>query len=403
MTDYIERLAQKYLSKIDDAISRHKFAAAVEDGDRGIEELKKYRKKHLFSCFFSSDGFYLEQLEKRTAFAEFCKIIHKLKTIMYRYYVLHKTEDWLKQKEGLSSLENEINALSQLLGANPSWKLETYHKNETVYDVCNLLFGAYGSLIECATVEEVRKIFDMLSFFSEEEKAEFSKSVTQRKSRSVSDFNITLLNTDTDLNRLAEQIVDSGAMQFSLCLYGAPGTGKSAYARYLAERMGIEVVLKRASDLFSKWVGESEKAIAAAFREAEEKGAMLVFDEADSFLQDRKMLSESWEVSQVNEMLTWMESTTIPFVCTTNLMSSLDKASLRRFIFKVKYDYLTPAQVDLAFKQFFGEMPKVSLGHLTKMVPGDFVVVKKKADVLKISDHQQLADMLMQEMEAKEL
>lgn len=403
MTDYIKKLTEKYLLKIDEDLGCCKFDAAVEDGNKGVAELKKCRKEHFFSWFFSADGFYLEQLEKRTAFAEFCKIIHKLKTIMYRYYTLRKTEDWQGQKDGLLSLKNDINTLSRLLEANPSWKMETYRKNETVYDVCNLVFGAYGSLTECGTVEEARKIFDMLSFFSDEEKAEFSKLCNQKNNSSVSDFNITLLNTDTDLNRLAEQIIDSGAMQFSLCLYGAPGTGKSAYARYLAEKMGIEVVLKRASDLFSKWVGESEKAIAAAFREAEEKGAMLVFDEADSFLQDRKMLSESWEVSQVNEMLTWMESATIPFVCTTNLMSSLDKASLRRFIFKVRYDYLTPMQVNLAFKQFFGREPTVSLGHLTKMVPGDFVVVKKKADVLKISDHQQLADMLMQEMEAKEL
>ena len=192
-------------------------------------------------------------------------------------------------------------------------------------------------------------------------------------------------------------------MQFSLCLYGAPGTGKSAYARYLAAQMGIDVIMKRGSDLFSKWVGESEQAISQAFREAEEQGAMLVFDEADSFLQNRQNMHESWQISQVNEMLTWMESTSIPFVCTTNLMSSLDKAALRRFIFKVKYDYLLPQQVELAFEQFFGEKPRVPLDYLTQIAPGDFAVVRKKATILKITDHQQLADMLLKEIHDKGL
>ena len=52
---------------------------------------------------------------------------------------------------------------------------------------------------------------------------------------------------------------------FSLCLQGPPGTGKSAFARYLAERLGLEVLQKRASDLLSPWVGEPE-ALAAMLR-----------------------------------------------------------------------------------------------------------------------------------------
>ena len=82
----------------------------------------------------------------------------------------------------------------------------------------------------------------------------------------------------------------------------------------------MKVLHKRASDLISKWVGESEQNIAAAFAEARWKKMLLVIDEADSFLQDRRHAHRSWEVTQVNEMLTQMESHPLPFVCTTNLM-----------------------------------------------------------------------------------
>lgn len=48
-------------------------------------------------------------------------------------------------------------------------------------------------------------------------------------------------------------------------------------------------------------VGQTEQAIAAAFREAERDGAVLLFDEADSFLRDRRTALQSWEVTQVND------------------------------------------------------------------------------------------------------
>ncbi len=142
--------------------------------------------------------------------------------------------------------------------------------------------------------------------------------------------------------QLADQLVKGGARHFSLCLQGPPGTGKSAFVRHVADRLGLEVIQKRASDLMSMWVGETEKAIAAAFTEARDAEAFLVFDEADSLLSDRRLAQRSWEVSQVNEMLTWMESHPFPFACTTNFGERLDPATLRRFTFKIVLDYLLP-------------------------------------------------------------
>lgn len=146
------------------------------------------------------------------------------------------------------------------------------------------------------------------------------------------------------------------------------------------------------------WVGGSEQNIAAAFQEAEDEKKFLIFDEADSLLQDREKAVRSWEVTQVNEMLTWMESHPYPFACTTNLFDQLDKAALRRFIYKVKYDYLTLAQARLAFKHFFGQDFEVKLEALT---PGDFVVVARKASIMGLTDPAELVRLLAQEQEAK--
>ena len=215
------------------------------------------------------------------------------------------------------------------------------------------------------------------------------------------DFNADLLNTDTNLKKLAEQICGLPQHNFSLCLYGASGTGKSAYVEYLSDKIGMPYIKKRCSDLLSMWVGETERNIARAFEEGKENQAVLVFDEADSFLQDRNKASRSWEVSQVNEMLTQMETYPYPFVCTTNLMNSLDKASLRRFTFKVEYKYMTKEQSRLAFKHFFG-IENVDLSHLNSLTPGDFVVVKQKAQILGVmNDCSELVEMLELEQKNK--
>ncbi|HVB15280.1 MAG TPA: AAA family ATPase, partial [Stellaceae bacterium] len=113
------------------------------------------------------------------------------------------------------------------------------------------------------------------------------------------EFGPALVNCGVDLAALAERLTRPGAPAgWSLCVHGLPGTGKSQFARHLAARLGLEVMQQRASDLLSMWVGGSEKAIAAAFAAARSQRAMLIFDEADSLLSDRREASHSWEVTQ---------------------------------------------------------------------------------------------------------
>ena len=195
-------------------------------------------------------------------------------------------------------------------------------------------------------------------------------------------FDPTLSSADFDLARLADQVAKSPARALSFCLSGPPGAGKSAYARYLAERLDLDVLEKRFSDLSSMWLGESEKAIAAAFEEAANLRAFLIFDEADSLLRDRSAAQHSWEIAPVNEMLTQMERHPYPFACTTNAPELLDAAATRRFLFKVRFLSMTADQIAEAYRRAFGADPPRFVLKLSGLTPADFATVVRKASAL---------------------
>ena len=252
---------------------------------------------------------------------------------------------------------------------------------------------AAAGLIEGGDIETVRKGVLSLS------RLLHGNGVPQRK---MDDFDISLVRGDCDLRQLARSLISRGKQRQSLLLQGPPGTGKSAFVRHLAELMGLEVAQRRASDLLSMWVGGTEANIAGAFEDARDQAQFLVFDEADSLLADRRYAQRNWEVSQVNEMLTWMESHPLPFACTTNFGERLDHSTLRRFDFKIQLDYLAPEQIKLAFRAFFDLELPAGVQALRNLTPGDFAVVRRRAEVLgKQGDAGALAEMLREECEIK--
>lgn len=199
-------------------------------------------------------------------------------------------------------------------------------------------------------------------------------------------YDLTYLNTSMPIAPLISGLKARPSATF--CFYGAPGTGKTAFAKYIAESIGKPLLVKRASDLLSKWVGSSEKNIAKMFQEAQQENAVLVLDEADSLLADRRGAHQSWEVTQVNELLTQMEDFNGIFICTTNLLDRLDPASLRRFAFKIRFDCLNREQRMQLFKAELQRLaPSVKvindnvitrINRLDKLTPGDFSAVAKQ-------------------------
>ena len=193
-------------------------------------------------------------------------------------------------------------------------------------------------------------------------------------------FDPDLAAADHDLAALADRLARPGAPRaVSLLLSGPPGTGKSAFARHLAARLGMRTMVRRASDLLSRFVGGSERAIAAAFAEARERGAFLILDEADGLLADRRSATQAWEVTQVNELLTWMEHHPLPFACTTNLPERLDPACHRRFLIKITFAPLDAARARAAFARFFLRPAPPGLEALPPLVPADLALAARKA------------------------
>jgi len=196
-------------------------------------------------------------------------------------------------------------------------------------------------------------------------------------------YDPALVNCDTELVTLAQGIKRAGSAR--LCLYGPPGTGKTAYAQWLALELDTPLIVKRASDLISMFLGQTEKLIAAAFAQARDERAVLLIDEVDSFLQDRRQARASWDVSMVNEMLTQLESFGGIFIASTNLMDNLDQAVLRRFDLKLRFDYLRAAQIDELARRHCQQLELgglsgedlAALKFLTNLTPGDFATVAR--------------------------
>jgi SpoVK/Ycf46/Vps4 family AAA+-type ATPase len=216
------------------------------------------------------------------------------------------------------------------------------------------------------------------------------ESAAPRGRRQVTTYDLDMLNVESrfEIPRIVEALKARG--HGALCFYGAPGTGKTALGEFIAQQMDKPLIIKQASDLVSKYVGETEQNMAAMFKEATAEQAVLLLDEADSFLLDRRGAQRSYEVTEVNEMLQQMERHHGVFICTTNLLDRLDQAALRRFTFKIRFKPLTAAQRERMFvtEALGGQSERLSddarqrLARLEQLCPGDFAAVKRQTDIL---------------------
>jgi SpoVK/Ycf46/Vps4 family AAA+-type ATPase len=218
-----------------------------------------------------------------------------------------------------------------------------------------------------------------------------------------SEINLQLINAKDDVEQLARQIEKAGRSQGSTFLfYGPPGTGKSIYGKYIADIMGLPAKPIFVSDILGAYVGESEGNIRNHFKEAQENGEILIFDEVDSLLITRSKAVRSYEISTVNEFLTQLEHHTLPVICTTNFMGNLDPAVLRRLLFKIEFDYMSKVQAAAAYHWFFGKKSPKALANVNCLTPADFDVVRRKAQVLGLLESpEDLVEMLKRESKLK--
>jgi len=122
---------------------------------------------------------------------------------------------------------------------------------------------------------------------------------------------------------------------------GPPGTGKTLAASVIATELGIALYRVDLSRIVSKWVGETEKNLARLFAEARHGHAVLLFDEADALFGKRtevKSASDRYANLEVNFLLQKLDHFDGVAILTTNALTGIDEAFLRRLQFRVPFD-----------------------------------------------------------------
>jgi hypothetical protein len=128
---------------------------------------------------------------------------------------------------------------------------------------------------------------------------------------------------------------------------GPSGTGKTMAAEVLANELDLDLYRIDLASVMSKYIGETEKNLRRVFDAAEESGAILFFDEADSLFGKRSEVRDShdrYANIEINYLLQRMEDYRGLAILATNRKSLLDQAFLRRLRFLVDFPFPSTAE-----------------------------------------------------------
>ena len=128
----------------------------------------------------------------------------------------------------------------------------------------------------------------------------------------------------------------------SVLFAGESGTGKTMAAEVIANELQLNLYRIDLSAVVSKYIGETEKNLRRLFDAAEEGGAILFFDEADSLFGKRSEIKDSHDRYAnigINYLLQRIESFSGLAILATNMKSALDKAFMRRLRFIVEFPF----------------------------------------------------------------
>lgn len=149
--------------------------------------------------------------------------------------------------------------------------------------------------------------------------------------------------TFTDFCSLSNKINKNENL--SILLYGAPGTGKTEFAKQVAKNVNGTLYQLNFPHIQSKWIGETEKNIRRVFnlyREAWQKSKepiILLINEADGLMNKRVSVNTSNDAfanQAQTELLEQLEKFDGILIATTNLLGNIDTAFHRRFLFKTE-------------------------------------------------------------------
>ena len=124
-------------------------------------------------------------------------------------------------------------------------------------------------------------------------------------------------------------------------LYGPPGTGKTMGAHAIAKAISMPLICVDYAEIESKYVGETSKNLSDLFRTAQEKQAVIFFDEADALLSKRITNMTSATDVSVNQtrsvLLNLLNGYQGVILFATNFIQNFDAAFLRRIKFHIEF------------------------------------------------------------------
>ena len=127
----------------------------------------------------------------------------------------------------------------------------------------------------------------------------------------------------------------------SLLLYGPPGTGKTMAAQVVAKELGLPLYRVDISQIFSKYVGETEKNLSVIFDAAKGANVILFFDEADALFSKRTEINnanDKYSNSETAFLLQKIEEYDGMSLLATNHYTNFDTAFVRRITYSVRLD-----------------------------------------------------------------
>lgn len=189
-----------------------------------------------------------------------------------------------------------------------------------------------------------------------------------------------------------------GAEPSAAVFSGSPGTGKTQFAAEIAKALGRRLVVRTASDINSKWYGESEGNVAKMFRETDPMSELLFLDEAEVLLSSRTETDHRADRAVTAEFLRWLEVFEGVFICATNHAAAFDAALVRRFSYRLEFLPLDRRQREELFVECaldHGGVPckdqtriddrtVTRLGALDLLTPGDFANASRRIRQLKL-------------------
>jgi AAA+ superfamily predicted ATPase len=289
------------------------------------------------------------------------------------------------------------------LAISESWIIKTAMKEFVPFQTLEKISQFTKLICQCSKATDAEVVFDRALRKSTQY---LSSNQSFLSGFNAENYSSELINADTDLHEVCEALKNHSEAR--LCLAGPPGCGKTAYAYYLSYLLEKPIISKKASDVLGRYLGDTEQNLANSFLEAKNSDAILLLDEVDGLLTNRRDAVRSWEISMVNELLTQIDTFKGLLIVTTNLFEKIDTAAMRRFDLKVTFDYLNSDQISKLWDSYsnrfglvFDEEICSSAIKIKGLTPGDFMNVERQSKFLPIKDSADFFNRLKKEVSFK--